>query len=111
MKFKDLSGVKLEDDGVEPIENTDIDISSMKAQEKKRYTQDTKYRKHLTIWVMCIVPIWIIGVFVVVCLCASECWHLSDIAFSALLTTTTANILGLAYIVLKGMFPSNKDKE
>lgn len=31
--------------------------------------------------------------------------ELSDVVLSTLLATTTANILGLAYIVLKGMFP------
>lgn len=35
--------------------------------------------------------------------------HLPIAAFGTLLATTTANILGLAYIVLKGMFPPNKD--
>ena len=60
---------------------------------------------------MFIVPMWLIGVFFVVCMCASNVWQLSDIAFSALLTTTTANILGLAYIVLKGMFPQKREKE
>lgn len=57
---------------------------------------------------MCIVPTWLAGVFFVICMCASKVWELSDLSFSALLTTTTANILGLAYIVLKGMFPQKK---
>lgn len=33
-----------------PIDN--IDMSSLKEQERIRYSQDTKFRKHLTRWVM-----------------------------------------------------------
>ena len=106
--FGNYSGINVDTNGVAPLTIEDIDASSLKEQEKIRYSQDTKYRKHLTQWVMHIVPIWLSGVFVVVCLCASKVWELSDLAFSALLTTTTANILGLAYIVLKGMFPQKK---
>lgn len=35
--------------------------------------------------------------------------HLPVAAFGTLLATTTANILGLAYIVLKGMFPPERN--
>ncbi len=109
--FENYSEISADGNDVAPIEAGDIDTSSLKGQEKIRYTQDTKYRKHLTRWVMHIVPFWLLGVFIVVCLCASHIWELSDIAISALLTTTTANILGLAYIVLKGMFPQKMEKK
>lgn len=109
-EFESISKIDVNANGVTPLNIGDVDVSSMKDQEKIRYSQDTKYRRHLTQWVMHLVPLWLIGVFVVVCLCASGCWKLSDIAFSALLTTMTANILGLAYIVLRGMFPQKKDK-
>lgn len=108
--FENYSGIKVDGNGINPIGIDDIDTSSLKDQEKIRYSQDTKYRKHLTQWVMHIVPIWLLGIFFVVCMCASKIWELTDIAFSALLTTTTANILGLAYIVLKGMFPLKQEK-
>ena len=35
----------------------------------------------------------------------------SDGVIVALLTTTTANVLGLAFIVLKGMFPEGNIKD
>ena len=106
MSFENLSGINVDDaQNVAPLGIGDVDISSLKEQEKIRYAQNTKYRRHLIQWVMHIVPLWLVGVFVVVCLCAANVWELSDVAFAALLTTTTANILGLAYIVLKGMFP------
>lgn len=84
----------------------DTDSMSLKEQRKLRYRQDTKFRRCLTIWVMFIVPAWLAAIFAVVCFCAAEIWRLSDAVMVALLATTTANILGLAYIVLKGMFPS-----
>jgi hypothetical protein len=105
MDFEYYSKIDTDANNVAPVDIGDVDTSPLNDQRKIRYTQDTKYRKHLTRWVMHIVPIWLLGIFVIVCMCASNVWCLSDIAFSALLTTTTANILGLAYIVLKGMFP------
>lgn len=92
------------------LEQQRYDIEKLK-EEVEGIKQDIAYRKHLTRWVMCIVPTWLIGVLLAVFLCASNVWELSDIAMSALLTTTTANILGLAYIVLKGMFPQKSEKE
>ena len=85
-----------------------IDNNDLKQQKGERYKQDTKYRKHLTCWVMHIVSLWLFLVIILVYFCGFNlCW-LSDWAITALLGTTTANILGLAYIILKGMFQTNK---
>lgn len=83
----------------------DIDKSSMREQKNERYRQDTKFRRHLTCWVMVIVPAWLVAVVVVLFFCGLSLCELSDVVLSTLLATTTANILGMAYIVLKGMFP------
>lgn len=109
--FEAYSGLKVEDTGITPIDIDDIDTSSLKEQEKIRYSQDTKFRKHLTRWVMFIIPIWLYMVFQLLCKCANGQWHLSDVVLSTLLATTTANILGLANIVLKGMFLKEHRKE
>lgn len=61
--FEAYSGLKVEDTGITPIDIDDIDTSSLKEQEKIRYSQDTKFRKHLTRWVMFIIPIWLYMVF------------------------------------------------
>lgn len=111
MDFENILGINVDSHDVALVDIGDVDTSSLKEQEKIRYSRDTKYRRHLTQWVMHIVPIWLIGVFIIVCMCASKVWELTDIAFSALLTTTTANILGLAYIVLKGMFLKEHQKD
>ncbi|MGN0281482.1 MAG: hypothetical protein ACI4B3_04165 [Prevotella sp.] len=83
---------------------SDFDTMSMEDQEKERYGQDTRFRKYLTYWVMIIVPVWLMSVIVIVFFCAFGLCELTDVQMSTLLATTTANVLGLAYIVLKGMF-------
>lgn len=90
----------------------DIDVKSLTTQMTIRYQQDTKHRKVLTWWVMVVIPVWLIAVFALVCICASSKWYLTDWVLSTLLATTTVNILGLANIVLKGMFlKEEKDKQ
>lgn len=105
-KFKGDLGIGDTKPETQPVGN--IDAHSMKEQERIRYGQNTRFRKHLTRWVMWIVPVWLGFVMLVVIMCSWGIWHLSDTQMVALLTTTTANILGLAYIVLKGMFPPEK---
>lgn len=87
----------------------DFDELSVNQQKAKRYSQNTKYRRLFSNWVMWIVPLWLLGVFILVILCGIHILTLSDKVLVALLATTTANILGLAYIVLKGMFPQGKE--
>ncbi len=91
------------------VDQTDIDEMSMTKQKAKRYWQNTIYRKYFSLWVMWIVPIWLVLVFALVVLCGFGICILSNSVLNTLLATTTANILGLAYIVLKGMFPQGKE--
>ena len=103
----DFTGVGLNSDNGsvrQSITQGVFDAMSMEDQERKRYGQDTRFRKYLTYWVMVIVPIWLFLVIVIVYLCSFGLCKLTDVQMSTLLATTTANVLGLAYIVLKGMF-------
>lgn len=88
----------------------DIDKSSMMEQEKERFKQDTDQRKALVIWMMVVVSMWLIFTCCVVIteLCLLK--KISDTVFCMLLGTTTVNVLGLAMIVLKGLFPQSKNK-
>ena len=91
----------------------DIDNESKETQEKERYKQDTEHRDYLVHWVVYTNSAWLIAVMVVLIAHGSyddetiKFFHLSDGVIIALLGTTTANVLGLAYIVLKGLFPDN----
>lgn len=91
-------------------DQTDVDEMSMSKQKARRYRQNTIYRKYFSLWVMLIVPVWLTAVFVLVVLCGFGKCSLSNSVLNTLLATTTANILGLAYIVLKGMFPQGQEQ-
>lgn len=114
MRTNDFEGLVIQS-GAKPTpantgkEGVDIDDKSIREQKTTRYSQNTKYRKYFSIWVMLIVPIWLLAVFSLLVLCGFGICQLSSTVLSTLLATTTANILGLAYIVLKGMFPQEKE--
>lgn len=93
----------------EASQTEDVDRTPLDEQKKERYKQNTRYRKWLTIWVMCIVPTWLLGVFILVTVCVTKTREVPSSVLNTLLATTTANILGLAYIVLKGMFPQERE--
>lgn len=84
-----------------------VDDMTLREQRKKRFEQDTLYRKYLAVWVMWIVPLWLISVLFVLVECAYGNAYLKDSVLISLLATTTANVLGLAYIVLKGLFQND----
>lgn len=74
-----------------------------------RYKQNTEYRKNLTRWVMWTSVCWLGFVAVILVLNSSiNGFVLSDAVLAVLLGTTTANVLGLALIVLKGMFSGSE---
>ena len=75
----------------------------------ERFRQDTNDRKILTRWVICTVSVWL-GLVIILLFCIGRGLEISDTVACVLLGTTTLNILGLAYIVLKGLFPESKSK-
>ena len=89
----------------------DPDKNDLAVQKKERFEQDTKFRKHFSNWVMAIVPSWLLLTMVLMFFTGFNLTSFSDGAIVALLTTTTANVLGLAFIALKGMFPEGNIKD
>jgi len=95
-------------------DNNDIDDNDLSTQDKlirtlqnKRYESDTQDRKWLAEWATTAVSIWLL--FVLLILIANHGnIHLSDTVLSMLLGTTTLNVLGLSFIVLRGHFNSAK---
>lgn len=88
----------------------DVDDMTMREQRKARFTQDTRFRRYLANWVMVIVPAWLFCVILILILCGCSVISMEKEVIITLLATTTVNVLGLAYIVLKGIFPESKDK-
>lgn len=89
----------------QPLPTEDVDDLSMRKQIQTRYKQDTDFRKYFSIWVMLIAPCWLVATLTIVILCGCSVLILPKSVINTLLATTTATVLGLAYIVLKGMFP------
>lgn len=86
----------------------DPDNLNLSEQKKDRFTQDTRFRKLFSYWIIVIIPIWLILTILLMFFTGFGLTTFSDAAIVALLTTTTANVLGLAFIVLKGMFPEGR---
>lgn len=82
--------------------------AKIKALEAERYSSDTKDRKWLAIWAVIVVSLWLLLVIIILLLNKLCSINLSDNVLIALLGTTTLNVLGLSFIVLKGHFNSSK---
>ncbi len=89
------------------LEDQDIDSDELDLQERRykneRYREDTKSRKKLAYWAASVVTVYLILVFIILFI-NHKCILLSDSVLMMLLGTTTVNVLGLMYIVLKGYF-------
>ncbi len=92
------------------LEETNTDTNDLAIQqllkrlEAVRYKSDTTDRKWLAIWTAILVSVWLMAVLVI--LIFQGIWHLqlSDTVLITLLGTTTLNVLGLSFIVLRGHF-------
>jgi hypothetical protein len=84
------------------------DSESLRRQERARYEQDTKQRKFLAYWVVLATSLWLGIVLIIVVLQGCDVLSLASSVMNVLLATTTLNVLGLAYIVLEGLFGESK---
>jgi len=96
-----------------PLDYINYKVPSLDEQTKilanRRYSQDTKSRKKLSYWAATVVSIYLLLVFVILFFNAKGI-YLSDTVLSVLLGTTTLNVLGLMFIVLKGYFKVERIK-
>lgn len=91
------------------IDNTKVkksleDVDKKEINRQKRYEQNTEQRLFLAKWVVWTSSIWLSAVIIILILVGATVLYLSPSVLNVLLATTTANVLGLAYIVLKGLF-------
>ena len=91
--------------------DSDIDVWSLKKQEYNRYRQDTEERKLLSHWVMWVVSVWLFLVLFAIVFNKLLCFKIEPSVSLMLLGTTTVNILGLAFIVLSGLFDVRRNKD
>ena len=91
--------------------DSDIDVWSLKKQEYNRYRQDTEERKLLSHWVIWVVSVWLFLVLFAIVFNKLLCFKIEPSVSLMLLGTTTVNILGLAFIVLSGLFDVRRNKD
>lgn len=97
-----VSWGNLDDNAPAPLLNN-VDNSPLKEQ-IHRYHQDTEQRLFLAKWVVWVSSVWLGVVLIILIMCGFQWLTLDVVVLNVLLATTTANVLGLAYIVLKGLF-------
>ena len=86
-----------------PTDTSDVDIDTANFD----YRSDTNDRKWLAEWATAVVSLWLMAVIIL--LASKERFRLSDAVLVTLLGTTTLNVLGISFIVLRGHFKSDKD--
>jgi len=81
-------------------------LTALYEAKAKRFNDDTDHRAGLVDWIKNLIPIYLTFVFYLLVANGIDTiqFHLSDEIILAILCTTTANIIGLAVIVLKGLF-------
>ncbi|MBQ0082577.1 MAG: hypothetical protein KBT41_04775 [bacterium] len=94
------------------IENKiDIDTKNEVNRKLRLYNDDLEkanaHRHTLVVWMIIVVSVWLAFTAGIV-IAQLIMYKLTDAVLCALLTTTTVNVLGLAVIVLKGLFPKKK---
>lgn len=103
MREEKVKGLPNHDD----FEVEDYEKSKRADPDKRRFDQDTDTRFWLAIWVAIISSLWLL--FVALCICLCKFKMTSEIMI-VLLCTSTANVLGLPYIVLYGLFDRDKNE-
>lgn len=113
-KYKELPDLQTSLDEDLPINESDTDVDSEELRGQitqariDRYKDDTADRRKLAKWSTAIVSVWLGAVMLVVIsqivLAAIGLPILGPSVLIALLATTTLNVLGLSYIVLRGHF-------
>lgn len=85
--------------------------SKKKLLDIDRLNDDNETRHHLTYWILGFNAFWMVGVLTIVVLKGTTilCYNQAEII--ALLTTTTANVLGFGYIVANYIYKQPLKKE
>lgn len=94
--------------------NTPNDVDSigykqqLKLKRIARFDSDTKDRKWLAKWTAYAVSLWLLSVLLLLFFNEKLNICLSDVVLITLLGTTTLNVLGLSFIVLRGHFSTSE---
>jgi len=75
-----------------------------------RYRDNSDMRKALVIAFTTIIAFWLLSVLLILVGNKINRYDLSENTLIAFLTTSSANVLGMMYVILKNLFPEKKDK-
>ena len=98
---------KLKEGRIHELEKAALELQLLKAQIKK-FEDDNEGRREFSRSIFAVTVVWMLLVMMVVFQCAGGRWHLSDSVLIALITTTTATVIGVFVIVANYLF--NKEK-
>jgi hypothetical protein len=99
---KELEGERLQE-----LEKKALELQLLKAQIRK-FEDDNQGRREFSRSIFTVTVIWMFLVLMIVIQCANGKWHLSDSVLIALITTTTATVIGIFIIVANYLF--NREK-
>lgn len=98
---------ELEEEKLHELEQQALELQLLKAQIRK-FEDDNEGRKEFSRNIFAVTVVWMFLVLMIVIQCANGKWHLSDSVLIALVTTTTATVIGIFIIVANYLF--NRDK-
>lgn len=98
---------ELQDERIHELEKQALELQLLKAQIRK-FEDDNTGRREFSRSIFTVTVIWMFLVLMIIVQSASGRWHLSDSVLIALITTTTANVIGVFIIVANYLF--NRDK-
>ena len=75
-----------------------------------RYRDNSDMRKALVIAFTTIIAFWLLSVLLILVGNKLNRYDLSENTLIAFLTTSSANVLGMMYVILKNLFPEKKDR-
>lgn len=110
---KIIDNISAPDNPVSATKSKDIEKRDEDLR-KKRIENDVaenelELKKGICNWVKWVVTIYLIFIAIIVLALTAGIGQLNDNVIIALLTTTTINILGLPYMIIKSLFPSKKE--
>lgn len=98
---------ELEEGRLHELEKQALELQLLKAQIQK-FEDDNESRREFSRNIFTVTVIWMFLVLVIVIQSASGKWRLSDSVLITLISTTTANVIGIFIIVANYLF--NRDK-
>lgn len=98
---------ELEEERIHELQKKALELQLLTAQIRK-FEDDNEGRREFSRSIFIVTVIWMFLVLMVVVQCARAKWALSDSVLIALITTTTATVIGIFIIVANYLF--NREK-